>query len=152
MKLLRHFTLSMKGSVCARVCVSGEIYSQLRTTYIDVRISGGNDVLQIIKENYSNAVFDISFHSNRSTFQLQHNALNWMEKHELFSLIIKNPLYDITAEKTFNYEPGCGNKIFHCAQTRELNYEQKIAMFNIVNKNNSVTPYLLFGPPGILHF
>lgn len=39
-------------------------------------------------------MFNINFFINRSTYQLQHEALNWMESHELFDILIKNSLYD----------------------------------------------------------
>lgn len=40
-------------------------------------------------------LFDISFHSNSTTFQLQHNALKWIQTHNLFEKIIQNDIYSL---------------------------------------------------------
>lgn len=37
--------------------------------------------------------FDIYFVNNQSSFKLQHNALNFIQEHHLFPILIKNPLY-----------------------------------------------------------
>lgn len=125
----------------------------MNNEYIEIKLSGKNEMLQNLEKNFSTQVYDISFHSNRSTYQLQHNALQLMKNHKLFSKIIRHPLYESRSK------PECdkSDKNFHCARTRSLNDEQQTAVFNIINrlvnkknaeKNGSV-PYLLFGPPGM---
>lgn len=45
-------------------------------------------------------VFDIEFQMNRIPYLLQHNAVSWMEKHNLFALLISNPKFDEKDSKT----------------------------------------------------
>lgn len=71
--------------------ISGQIKSCNRD-YIFVRFSG-ND-FSYIHKNCHTELYDIVFHINRTPFQLQHTALEWMQKHNLFDCLINNPAYD----------------------------------------------------------
>lgn len=53
------------------------------------------DGFEMLMSCFHEEFFDVNFTINRSTFQLQHNAISWMKKHDLFSVLINNPLYDI---------------------------------------------------------
>lgn len=46
-----------------------------------------------IRKNYLKP-FDIFFQLNRVPFQAQHLALDFFQQHDLFTHLIKNPLYD----------------------------------------------------------
>lgn len=46
--------------------------------------------------NCSKQTYDIFFNINRMPFRLQHNALEWIKKHNLFNILINNPIYDIS--------------------------------------------------------
>lgn len=48
-----------------------------------------------IIESEDSRLFDIEFQVNRSPFLLQHNALIWFEKHNLFDVLIDHPNYEI---------------------------------------------------------
>lgn len=39
--------------------------------------------------------YDIIFHVNRVPFQLQHYALEWIESHRLFNVLLNNPKFEI---------------------------------------------------------
>lgn len=56
-------------------------------------IDGFEDLLSCCKKDEQ--LFNINFHINRITYQLQHNALKWVKKHELFPILINNPRYKI---------------------------------------------------------
>lgn len=104
------------------------------------------DTINSFRNKYPKGLLcDIYFHSNRTPFLLQHNALNWIEKHQLFDCLINNPIYD--------------GKIVNLPQTQsinideqKLNEEQNSAILNIVNGKDDPWPYLLFGPPGRVFF
>lgn len=53
-----------------------------------------------IKENYA---YVIKFQLNPTTIKLQHTALDYIESHKLFDILINNPLYDTT--QFYNPEP-----------------------------------------------
>lgn len=52
-----------------------------------------NENFTKIIENYFQP-FDIFFQLNRVPFQAQHLALDFVQQHDLFNHLIKNPLYD----------------------------------------------------------
>lgn len=47
---------------------------------------------------YKNQLFDLAFVMNRTSFQLQHMVLEFMEEHSLFKLLIAGPQFEITDE------------------------------------------------------
>lgn len=52
----------------------------------------------IFLQIYKNRDFDINFTMNRSTYQLQHNCLQWIKNHSLFPLLINGPKFCIEHE------------------------------------------------------
>lgn len=48
---------------------------------------------QLVKLLFS--PMDIHFTSNRTTFQLQHQTLGWMQKHKLYDILIENPSHHV---------------------------------------------------------
>lgn len=52
------------------------------------------DYAQFLREICRNHSFDIYFQLNLMTFQLQHNALDWMVRHRLFDRLVDNPNYN----------------------------------------------------------
>lgn len=82
--------------------------------------------------------FDIEFHTNRLTFQLQHEALKYVKEHGLFQLLINNPEYKI-------FQTKC--KEYSYVQKENLNEEQNLAVNKIISLDDKI-PFLLFGPPG----
>lgn len=71
------------------------ICGQIKTTnkeFIFVEINDRRHA-EHIRRNY-NRKFDIFFQLNVFAFQLQHNALRWIHKHNLFNILINNPKYD----------------------------------------------------------
>lgn len=90
--------------------------------------------------------YDINFLTNRLSFQLQHHAMKWFEIHELFHLLISNPVY----KKSYivRYElMHVRNKESNYVRKKELNDEQNEAVKSITTEEYAV-PFLLFGPPG----
>lgn len=45
-------------------------------------------------QNHPDRVYDIFFHVNRGPFQLQHYALHWLVKHQLFQQFVNSQAYD----------------------------------------------------------
>lgn len=84
------------------------------------------------------------FNINRSNYQLQHNALSYIQQHRLFGILINNPVF-----RTSPTQPFCPSD----STTRQtiyfvLNREQETAVENIVNGHYRPLPYILYGPPG----
>lgn len=67
--------------------------------FIYIRISEGFEDLLLLINNESQ-LFDVNFFTNRTTYQLQHNSLNWLEKHGLFKNLIDNPQYAHNENRT----------------------------------------------------
>lgn len=72
--------------------ISGQIKG-CNKGYIFMKFTGEN--FGYISKNCHKELYDIVFHVNRTPFQLQHNALEWMKKHNLFHCLINNPSYDM---------------------------------------------------------
>lgn len=137
------------------------IYGQIKGINKDFIFIEINDqhYADYVKQNCSRRSFDIYFQLNIMTFQLQHNALNWMRLHKLFDLLVNNPEYNSLSAMS-NYSELRSNIRLETLQTQssyfrgelgsKLNQEQKSAAINIVEAKNSPLPYLLFGPAGEL--
>lgn len=60
-------------------------------------------------------LFNINFYANRTTFQVQHNALKWMKNHKLFGILFKNERYlgplnhsnSISHHQKYNFRYEC---------------------------------------------
>lgn len=73
--------------IFGRISVCDEIF-------IYIEITEG--ITELLSWNMNEfQLFDIIFYKNRTTFQLQHNALNYVKQHRLFSILINNPKYAI---------------------------------------------------------
>lgn len=87
--------------------------------------------------------YSISFEVNRTGFQLQHNALDFIIKHSLYSILINSPFYhyrnSIVPLTSVNRTVSNQN---------DLNDEQMQAIECIVNDKYNPLPFLLYGPPG----
>lgn len=70
-----------------------------RSIYVKIT-EGINEVLpqQARKKQF----YDLNFIINRTTFQLQHNALKWFKDHGLFTILIHNLLYSYNEERPFS--------------------------------------------------
>lgn len=89
----------------------------------------------------SNETYSISFEIHRTIFQLQHNALRFINEHGLFSILINNPLYHTQDPIMLPTNHSVTNQ-------SGLNDEQNQAIEYIVNGKYNPLPYLLYGPPG----
>lgn len=52
--------------------------------------TGSEDCSRLSKDGH---LFNISYHINRLPFQIQHNALKWVNDHNLFDKLISYPIY-----------------------------------------------------------
>lgn len=105
-----------------------------------VEISEG---IEFVRQVYDKEVFDIQFRLNPTVYQLQHNALDWVDRHKLVDTLIENVKFNR------HHLPFPSNEyIFVTASSASLNEEQKMAAENIVKSASFPSPYLLFGPPG----
>lgn len=89
----------------------------------------------------SNETYNILFEINRIVYQLQHNALHFIEKHDLFKILIDNPMYKVQYSPSLSYD-------MMTSVEDELNSEQSLAINCMVNGKYNPVPYLLYGPPG----
>lgn len=92
-------------------------------------------------------LYDIVFRYDRKYYLMQHQALDFIQRHKLFDLLINNPKYHSTTtveEPTDeqNYDPPDELENFY------LNEEQKDAIANIIQGDYFPLPYLLYGPAG----
>lgn len=64
--------------------------------FIHIKINDGfEEISDLANES---EFFNIIFCINRTNYQLQHFALNWMNDHNLFDILIKNPQYELRNE------------------------------------------------------
>lgn len=110
------------------------------------RISADEIYLKIsaIKDWIPNDLYDVSFLLNRTVYQLQHNALDFIQKHKVFDIILNNSNFGrrhITMEECEHHNESVTDS--------ELNEEQTQAVNCIINGKNHPLPYLLYGPPGM---
>ncbi|XP_055307723.1 uncharacterized protein LOC129571875 [Sitodiplosis mosellana] len=89
---------------------------------------------------------NLKFYGNRLPFQIQHEALKYIEKHKLFPQLIAESRYandesELSASLHFDLK-------FRSPVANNLNNEQKMAIRAIVDKTNFPRPFLLYGPPG----
>lgn len=93
--------------------------------------------------------FDIVFESNRTVYQLQHNALELIQIHQIFDILISNSQYFsqnmCSPLRIENIKPTILNQI----SQDDLNDKQIQAIHCIVSGKYNPTPYLLYGPPGL---
>lgn len=87
----------------------------------------------------------IIFEINRTGFQLQHNALNFIKKHSLYNALINNPSYHCQ-----DSIPPLININHTNPRQSNLNEEQMQAIEFIINGEYNPRPYLLYGPPGMI--
>lgn len=95
-------------------------------------------------------IVDLDFQTNRTPYLLQHSALNWLKKHNLLGILIENPKYE---DNTMNESVSKDNEFevnFKSSWLDNLNYEQRIAVEQIIQGKNKSTPFMFFGPPGKL--
>lgn len=113
-----------------------------------LKIENGEIIIRILKGSLDvnvNNTYDILFEMNRTSYQIQHKALDAFEEHKLFKLFIDNTKFNATTTtdtslfETFNA---------HDPVLKNLNPEQLNAIKNIVCKANTTLPYILYGPPG----
>lgn len=76
------------------VTVSAQIM-EIDADKVYVKITDGKDLFLRI---YKNRNFDINFTMNRSTYQMQHNCLQWIQNHSLFPVLIIGPRFCIEPE------------------------------------------------------
>lgn len=90
-------------------------------------------------------VYDVYFQVNRNVYQLQHNALNFIKKHRLFPILIKNHQFNIQHSNSSLPQRICPESF---NPDDDLNDEQMQAIECIVTGEYHPLPYLLYGPPG----
>lgn len=79
----------------------------------------------------------------KNAFLVQLNALDYVNKHRLFDIVISKPQYNLI-------DPA--QKSSSNARTQKVYIpSKKKAIFNIAQENNKPLPYLLFGPAGKWH-
>lgn len=88
--MLDCFTLKPIDS--PHISIAGQVKSCTKDyVFIEITDSKHLELLKDQKQKY-----DIIFHVNRQTYQLQHYALECLVKTKLFDSFLKNPKYDCT--------------------------------------------------------
>lgn len=97
---LDKFTITCDEST--HTLIAGNIHN-LDQQYVHLKITNGLDDFT----NFRDGLFDIYFHGNRHSFQMQHTALEWVKEHKLFDVLINNQLYNEAEFGSFleNNEP-----------------------------------------------
>lgn len=98
--VLEYFSLKPVSSSSGRI-LTGRIQGSNKE-HIFLEIS--EEDVDYLRNNCGQRLFDIHFNMNRIQFQLQHNALNWLEKHGLFSLLVNNPKFDCAEDEVIDAE------------------------------------------------
>lgn len=87
--------------------------------------------------------FDLFFEINQIPYQVQHTALQFMKADRLFDVLINNSiLNDYYTMNDFKTD------IKNIYVKSDLNEEQRYAVEHIVNKQETLPPFILFGPAG----
>lgn len=97
--MLDHFTLRPTNSD-KDISISGQIRGCNRE-YIFVKFL--NDNFTYISKNCHRELYDIVFHVNRTPFQLQHNALEWFKKHNLYDRLVNNLVYNTIPRRLISH-------------------------------------------------
>lgn len=108
--------------------------------------------------------YDIHFELNQLNYQIQHSALDLIEMHRLFPVLINNPLYHsqsydasvthmkrlLACDEHIARKSGSRSIVKTTAkpQRADLNPEQTQAIECIIGGSYNPLPYLLYGPPG----
>lgn len=110
-----------------------------------IRLKINEGLSGMLEYHWERAEYDIEFSSNRLTFKLQHHALKWMKEHDLFDVLINNPIY--------NEYPSQNNEQKERTNVHiaTLNFEQNLAVNSIIGAHDNI-PFLLYGPPGTSEF
>lgn len=133
------FTLQSSVGCLPKITASGQIKGADKDFIYVVIDEGDFNSLQMHSNKQH---FDIKFHMNRLGYQLQHRAIEYMEKHKLHPILINNNAYYSHCDEHIDLPA-----IIEDSSSEKLNHEQKIAVQLIVESNNRL-PYLLFGPAG----
>lgn len=128
-----------KGTIIVRI-VQGFTVLEETNKVTELR---GYDIV----ESETTRLFDLEFQPNRIPYLLQHTALNWLKKHDLFEKFIANPKYEVDVSKVAAHEDNASLN-FESLWLKNLNEEQRRAVELIVPAKNKQLPFLLFGPPG----
>lgn len=85
------FTLKPSNPLICCVPLAGHIKTCSKD-FIFVEITEREHCNYVL--NHPDRSFDIFFHVNRVTFQLQHYALEWIQEHQLFNLFVNSSQYN----------------------------------------------------------
>lgn len=113
----------------------GEIILKLNTKiYIEL-----NDLTDKLN---TDELYDICFDYNPIFYHLQHQALDFVQRHRLFDILINNSLYHEKSDTSKQIDLNDSSII------DDLNEEQIKAVNKICAGKYYPLPYLLYGPPG----
>lgn len=111
----------------------------------------------------TNETYSMHFQVIMRNFHLQMAALDNINKHNLFNILIENPKYSLVISQQnikMVYQIPRAQLIddqlppirLHSSKLfNQLNGEQQSAVANIVYGKNYPLPYLLYGPPGKIY-
>lgn len=143
--LIDHFTMQSSHGYHPVVVASGQVKgSDKAFIYIEII----EEDFDFVHTNCDKQYFDIEFHINRGPYQIQHRALEYVEKHNVHTMLINNPKYYQSEEHAHRHESSSSSLDKLSGKLAEnLNDEQKMAV-TFISKSDNFLPYLLFGPAG----
>ncbi|KAJ6648016.1 putative helicase mov-10-B.1, partial [Pseudolycoriella hygida] len=118
------------------------LYKENNKIYVEI-----NSAASVQQDEF----YDIVFQNNRTTHLLQHQALNLVQSHKLFDILISNPSYYTNWNSEDNESSITVPPLHTSLQSTyaiDLNAEQQEAVVNILQGKFYPLPYLLYGPPG----
>lgn len=120
------FTLKPSNPLIGCGLIAGQIKT-CNKEFIFVEITERDHCMYLSK--HPDRCYDIFFHVNRVTFQLQHYALEWIANHQLFNIFVNSSDYDCDASN-FNVraEPP----------DTEENYAFRLVYFSIPSKEELI--------------
>lgn len=95
---------------------------------------------------YSRTLYEIHFIINTTPYDVQHMALNFINEHKLFDLLINQRKFNEINPDDYALIIPDEDDNDHIDSN--LNEEQRIAVEYIVQKKEPLPPYILYGPPG----
>lgn len=89
--LSRFKLLPLTDAVCIQIKGIANLMKSTNRIYVTV----SNDCFNYVRDNPS-MLYEMIFEPNQQSFQLQHNALHYIDEHKLFDSLINNSKYDHT--------------------------------------------------------
>lgn len=92
-KLIKQFSLECAQENEKCDVIMGQRIRHFDNTHFYIQLSAEKNIVECMKRECSLKTYNIRFHENRSTFQSQHLALDYMQEHKLVDCLVNNKMF-----------------------------------------------------------